>query len=604
MVNTDANQTEQHSFSDSPLPGSKELKLFERLKTRYDDMKNRKSPFIVLHDVLARFILGRTNFSNSQKDIQPGDYFDNLLFDDTAPSANMLMSSSHVGALWPNGARSFRITLPLEMRKELEDDDEIKKYYEYVTQKLAESMDNPKSGFLTSFEEYMTEISALGTSAIFVEENDDISVPAIYRSISIRDLFIDAGPNGNVDTVYIRKFMTTLEMYKEYGEDSLTSGELATIKAGQTDKAKHEIVQAIEPRLEINGDSYSNKDMPYMSCHFDLTSNRLIKESGFKQLPIFVGRFWHSLNELYGRCPGEKALPSIREAQELRFDLILAFEQMLKPPLGMLEGSVLGDEVDLSPNGINIVSVNGKMGNIDPSKSIWPIFQPGNPQNAVARLTELTEIIKNHFFLDRIMDLNNEQRMTLGETNIRNGLRGQSLNTFYSRQEKEILEPAIERTFDIHLSKGLLGLPKQDPRVQELQDEGIESFTIPDELVKRMVQGEDIYRIEFISPASRIKNNEEATGTMESLTVVQNIAAVNPEVLDIVDFEAALRKLFELKGTSSTLLRSQESINKIRNDRAQAQQEQMQAQQAMQETQAVKNVASANKDAGATQNGG
>lgn len=561
------------------------------LKRRYETMKKEKSPWTSIYDVLARYILGRRNFM-SGTDQLPEDYFDAGVFDDTAQNSNHLMASSNVGALWPNGGMTFRIEAPPEMQNEVEETDEVKHYFQSVTKTIASIMDNPHNGFLTTYEEYHIEKGALGTSAIFVEEQDDNTYPVLFRSISARDLFIDTAPNGSVDTVYIKRNLTLQDIAKEYGIDSFNEMEMKQLE-DHTNTKKFEIIIAIEPRDVYDPESKSNKEFPYASCHVDITRNRILRESGYKDLPVFVGRFWHALNEKYGRSPGMNALPSIRELNQLRFDLIQASEKMLYPPVNVIEGSIVGnDEVDLSAKGLNVVSVSGKMGGYN-GRPIEQTVDVGDPQWAFSRLTELIEIVKNHFFLDRIMDLNNEQRMTLGEANIRNKLRGQSLNTIYAREEKETMEPILERVFNIALGKGLLGVVRGSEEEAQLIQDGINPQYIPDSLVDKMINGKEVYRIRFISPASRIRQMDEKVGIQETLTLGTELAQIDPTAMDTIDLDFAIKRSAELSGAPDQMVRSAEAIAKIRQNR-QAQQEQAQQAQLMQmSSQTGKNMADA-----------
>lgn len=568
-----------------------ETQKVQNIKRRYDIMKREKSPWISVYNILARYILGRKNFMTSQN-IQPDDLFDPLIFDDTASNANHLLASSNVGALWPNGAKSIKLLPPSDMKGEFRDTDEIKEYFEYVTKTITDTMDNPKCGFLTTLEEYLIEQGALGTSAIFVEESDDVGLPVLYRPISARDIFIDTSPNGNVDTIYISKMMTFLDIYKEYGPEALTPVELKNLYTSEPSN-RQEVLIAIEPRLDYMPGSLAAKDFPYASCHINVTKDTLLKESGFKELPVFVGRFWHALGEKYGRSPGMNALPSIREANELRYDLILAYAKMLSPAMSMVEGSVLGDEVDTSPKALVILSMSGKLPANFTGKPLEKIIDVEDPSGAATRLAELVEIINNHFFKDRIIDLNNESRMTLGEANIRNQLRGQTLNTVYSRQDKEILEPCVERTFNILLEKGLLGVVRGTKQEAMLLQAGQEPIYVPDVIAQRMVEGKEIYRIQFISPAARIRQSEESSGIQQTLERAVELAQIDPAVMDSIDLDWTIKRSGELDGAPSQMFRSAEAVANLRKSRQQQQQAAEQQQQQMAGSEALKNVASA-----------
>jgi len=280
-----------------------------KIRRQYEAMRRNKSPWIQIYDTIARYVLGRRNFM-TQYDLLPQDYFDSYLFDTTAISANHLLASSNVGALWPSGAKTFTIEILPEMVDQIQDTQEIEAYFEFVTKTLANIMDNPKAGFLTTLEEYMIEQGAFGTSAIIVEEQDDLHVPVVYRPVSARDIFIDMNGKYQVDTVFIKRRMTLRQIQKEYGIDSFSDGEIGDL-ADYTNFKKFDIIIAIQPREDYDPDSPTNLNFPYSSIHIDYTRNKLLRESGYKEMPVFVGRFWHTLNELYGRGPAVVALPDI-----------------------------------------------------------------------------------------------------------------------------------------------------------------------------------------------------------------------------------------------------------------------------------------------------
>lgn len=578
----DSNMRPSYEMTEGPLA---------QVRRRYEAMRRNKSPWIQVYDTIARYVLGRRNFM-TQYELLPSDYFDSYLFDTTAISANHLLASSNVGALWPSGAKTFTIEILPEMVNEIQDTEEVSSYFDFVTKTLANIMDNPKCGFLTTLEEYMIEQGAFGTSAIIVEEQDDLHNPVMYRPISARDIFIDMNGKYQVDTVYIKRRMTLRQIHLEYGPDSFTDQEIGDL-TDYSNWKMYDIIIAIQPREDYDPNSPTNTDFPYSSIHIDYTRNRLLRESGYKEMPVFVGRFWHTLNELYGRGPAVVALPDIRELNQLRYDLICASEKLMFPPVSVIDGTIMGNGiVDLSAKGLNVVSVSGKMQGYS-GRAIEQTIDVHDPQWAFTRLQDLIQTIKDHFFLDRIMDLNNETRMTLGEANIRNQLRGQSLNTIYSRQEKEVLEPAIERTFNICLGKGLLGVTKGSLEEAKLLMQGIQPTYIPESIVNRMMKGQDVYKVRFISPASQIRNAQELAGIQQTLQIASELAQIKPDVLDWVDEDFTFRTMAQLSGAPTQMIKSTQQVAEARQQQQQMQQQQAEAQMALQGAQAVGHLSKA-----------
>lgn len=563
-----------------------------RILDRFKEMKTEKSNWNQLYQWVAEYVMTRKQGFNATP--VPGEIQTLKIFDDTATNANYLMCSALIGALWPNGGKSFRIAMPMGMAEDLNEGgetEEVKNWYQFVSARMAEYMDNPKSGLITSLEEYMLDQGSFGISGIMVEDNDDdFEAPLTYRAVDAKVLHVDEGRNGFIDTIYMEREFTIRQLVAEYGLENISSKHQEEFMKGEC-KTKVKVLHAIEPRMEADPYGFGDKEMPYASIHIDIGTEKIMRESGFLELPVAVTRFWKAMGEKYGRSPAMAALPSIFEANALGEAWILAVEKTLDPSLLVMDdGAMGGTIIDTSPGAINVVSVSGRIGNQSP---IQPLFLVGDLQWTAARRGELAEIIKNHFFIDRLMDLNNEHRMQNPEVGIRNELRGQTLNTTYSRQFGEQLVPLIETSFNKLRRRGLLGVVRGSREEAELIGKGLTPTYIPDAVVKRMVQGREVYKIQFISPATRIMQTNELQGIEHLMTTTIAAAQANPEILDVVDWDWTLRRVQELDGAPRETIRSLERMKKIRDDRAAQQQQMMEMEAARQQSETARNMGQA-----------
>lgn len=555
-----------------------------KIVERYNEMKREKAFWLNLWQLMGEYVMIRKQHFTSEG--TPGENEVSHLFDDTAVNANKLMAASLIGALWPNGAESFVIEMPFGMEEELgEETQEVRDYYDWATKRLAESMDNPKAGFRTSLEEYMLDQGAFGISGIYTEEQDDYEVPVFYRAVDAKGIAIDEGKNSFVNTIYVERGYTVRQMVEEYGYDAISKQHKDEYNKGIC-TSKIKVLQAIEPRMERDPYGFGVQNMPYASIHIDLGTEKILRESGYNELPVAVTRFTKAVDEKYGRCPAMDAISSILEANAVGEAWTLAIEKTLDPALLVQDDGSMGNgKIDTSPGAINVVSVSGRIqqGN---GKPIEPLFLVGDLQWTAARRTELAEIIRNHFFNDRLMDLNSEQRMQNPEVAIRNELRGQSLNTIYTRQMAECLIPTIERTFAIHLRKGLLGVARGSQEEQRIIAEGGFPRYIPDAVLKRIHAGRDVYKIRFISPATRIMKTEELNGITQTVQFAMNVATQKPEVWDNLDLDRIIKMIADLTGAPKKAIRAMDSVRKIReaNQKMQQAAMQAQAQQAASET--------------------
>ncbi len=575
----------------SAVPESREQKIVER----YNRMKSDKTPWIGMWTLVAQYVMSRkypfveTASSTTMSTTSP--FLNEQVFDKTASNACRLMASSIIGALWPNGAKTFQIDLPTSKEGTAADNTEVREYYEWATKVMVEKMDHPKAGLLTSLEEYMVDQGSFGTSGVSAFENeDDWEVPVQYNSVDVKAIAIDEGENGFVDTVYNEIELTIRQAVMKYGLDKLSKKTQERFTNGDGDQ-KIKILHAIEPRIDRDPYGFGSQDMPIASIHVELEAMHTLKESGYMEMPIFVTRFWKTLGEKWGRSPATEGMADILEVNAMREAAELAVEKSLDPPLMVMDDGALGGGViDTSAGAINVRTISGRLGS---QKPIEPIYTVGELNTTYARITELKEDIKNGFFVDRLLDFNNEQRMTAYETSLRDGLRGQSLGTVYSRQMAELLTPLIQRTFHILFRRGLLGVIQGSKEDAALLNEGISPKYVPDAIARMINAGEDAYKITFISPAARILQNEEMLGIQKVTEYILGLAPILPSVLDNFDEDFTVRRVQALSGAPAGMIKPSDKVASIRRTNQKLQAQAMQNESNKQNSETARNMSQA-----------
>lgn len=562
----------------------------EHILRRLERMKTERQPWHPLYGFVGNYVATLKQHFDSTP--IPGEMLNEQVFDDTAPNANKMMAATMIGALWPNGAKTFQIAPPLALQSIAVENQDVKDYYSFVTQTMVGVFDHPRSGFLTSLEEYMTEQGAFGLSGIGAFEEDDTEVPILFKAVDAKKLYIDEGRNGFVDTIYTLEEMTIRQLIQEYGYENVCKKSRDAFDSGKGDD-KVQVLHAIEPRMERDPFGIGVKDYPFASIHIELEPKKILRESGYAELPVFVTRFWKAMGEKRGRSPAMNAMPSILEINLLREAVIVATEKTVNPPINVHDDGSFGNgTIDTSAGAINVISVSGRIANTG-VKPIEPMNLVGDLSPVYARITELTEAIRNHFFMDRLTDLNNEKQMTLGEAQIRNELRGQSLNTVYARQIAEEFTPLLERVFSSLLRRGYLGVEQGSELEAELLLQGRTPRYIPPEVSKLIRSGQDVYRIIFVSPAARVMQSEELLGIQRTLEFGAGLAQLNPEALDNLDMDAMVRRVAELTGAPREVIQATQAVQEIRKQRQQMQQAAMQQQQGQMESEQLRNVAQA-----------
>lgn len=556
------------------------MELKSQVLARFRIAKTRKTPWLDQWQLIGEYVHGRKQ--NFTQPMQPGDFLAREIFDGTAGKANDLLASSLIGMMWPNGARSIKIVPP----RGLSDSEENRDYYAFLSQTIADAMDDPKAGLATALDEYMKDEGSFGTAGLEIARGVEGESLLSFRAWSIKEMTIVEGPHKKVQSIYLELEWTADQLVEFYGMDKVSPTVANCVKNGKGDE-KIKFLIALEPRVNRDKSKAGNKDMPIRSLHIEIATEHVMLESGFSELPIKVGRFTKMIGEEYGRSPAMMALPDILELNAIWESVTIAIEKAMDPPLAILDdGRLGGGTIDTSAGAINVFNITGRAGERQP---IFPIFTVQELKSAEAIITKLTESITNHFYIDRLLDLNNENEMTLGEAQIRNRLRGSSLGSIISRQVEETFNPLVEGVFNKLFEMGELGYIQGSIEAHMKELEGETVVYIPQEVADRMKKGQNVYEIKYISPAARVMEAEEAQGITQTMQLAGELAPAMPEVADVIDFEYGMRRFTEISGAPIRMINSAEKIAAIREQRA-AQ------QQAMAQMQVVKDGAKSAKD--------
>ncbi len=526
----------------------------------FSAVKARRAKWEALWDMVAKFILKRKVGFAATPD--PGSFYQQGdVYDETAPQANVTMCSSLVGALWRNGARTFRIARP----KDIPDSTENKEYYEKVNNRVIKQMEHEKAGFGIAYQEYMLENGAFGTSGLGVfpaKEGSDHLVE--YKAMGLKNLYIVEDAMGRVVKIFYETELNAFQITAEYGQ---VPSEKVSAKLEANDyDTKFKVLWVIQPRGKYNPDAVDVLNMPYESLHILEEDKIIVRESGFVTKPVHVGRFYKNEGEEYGRAPGTESIVTVAEVNAIVELITKGAELGLWPALYLLDDGSFGNGVlDRSPMGLTVLDMTSAR--IQGASPIGPVAETREMQSTFKLLELLVKQIKGHFFVDRLLDLNNETRMTLGEAQIRNELRADSVGGIYCRQMDEVLTPAIRSTIKILEVAGELGVdPADEERVKMIEVSGREALLIPADVLEAKKKGAEIFEIEYISPAARIMRAEELRGVMSTMQFVGTFAPLKPELMLMIDEVKTLQAVRELSGAPSSMLRSLEDFQKALKD--------------------------------------
>lgn len=562
---------------------------------KWEYLKTRKQNFELLYQQVAHFIyFYKQGFTT---EITPGVIQNADIFDSQALRDGRTLAAFLRSLLWPSGTMSFSV-VSAEFEDKLKE--EVKVFFEYVTTKMRECMDSPRSGFASAMSEHLTEWIFFGTSGLLTAEVDDV-VPVRYKAQEIKGAWIEENAEGLVDKLYRLKSYKTDALVEEYGIDNVSADARKAYEECLFDR-DWEVLQVIEPRTERNSGKKTPAGvlaMPYAALHYQVKEKKLLRESGFEEFPVAVSRFYKAMGEEYGRSPVIDVLPDVVTLNALTEAVMIAMEKIMDPPIGVLDdGRFGGGRINTSPGAVNVFSGAGTTA---PDKTVFPINTVGDIKFAEYWMDRLAKNIDNALAIDKLLDFNNQARMTAYEVGERRVIQGQALGDMLTRPEYELFTPTLDRTFNILLTRGVFGYAKDDPRVAQLRAAGIQPRLIPDAIVQRIKGGHSVYRIEYISPAKRLQMSELVNAIDNQVRFVNENANVIPDALDNYDVDQTILERGALLGISTKNVRSKDKVKELRDGRAAARQAQVQAEEQERQMRMVASLGQAN--AAAAQSG-
>jgi len=258
------------------------------------------------------------------------------------------------------------------------------------------------------------------------------------------------------------------------------------------------------------------------------------------------------------------ALGDIKALQLLHKRKLQAIEKQVNPPMqgptSMKDGSV-----SILPGDMNYVNdvVGGKG------------FRPAHEVSL--RLTEIKEEImetqvriQRAFYEDLFLMLARTDRreITAREIDERHEEKLLALGPVLEQLNQDILDPLIDITFNMMVKQGLVPEP-------------------PDEL-----RGE-VLKVEYISIMHQAQKLAGLSAIERLVRFTGELAQVNPEVLDKVDFDELVDEYAEVVGVPPNIVLPDEVVSDIRNERFAREQAAAQAEQVNQMAGAAKNLAGA-----------
>lgn len=505
------------------------------LYKRFECLKSQRAPWDSFWQALANYIQTRKSNINTTTS-GPNPENNVFLYDSTATQSNLTLAQGQMTLVSPPDEIWFEFAPP----PNLQEDEDARSWYREVTEIIRALLDD--SNFYTEMQEMYLQRGGFGTAALYSSiENGGL----FFRNYDIGTYSICENHLGEVDT-FVREFpLTARQALSQFGDSNLPP----EIRQLANDPARCDteftFIHFTLPRSDYDSSSSAKLNKPFASIYIDLKTKQIVQEGGFDTFPFHVTRYmrWSdTVTDPYGWCPGWTALPDIRQInlQAQYLDLLgeVAVNPRIKAPAG-LEG-----EIDLRAAGITYFD---------------PVTDQGGPEEWATQgrydvgldwYDRRRKRIEEAYHVDLFLlfsKLDKQAQMSVREVAERSSERLLQFSPSFSRLMKEFLNPLLKRVVGLAASLGVLPPPPNSLYVSS------------DQVVDPNIR----YKSRIALAIQSIEN----TALLEVIEAVGPIAAVDPSVLDPIDFTEAIPGFARNRGVPERWIRSAGEILEIQQQR-------------------------------------
>ena len=509
------------------IKGLPPLKIIEKASS----LKSQRSNIESIWQGIGDYIIPRKNDITVTNSPGQPKYID--LWDSTGVTSNELLAGALHSMLTNPAGYFFNLTTGDPAIDGL---DQVRFWMQTVVRKIHERLNN--SNFQTEIQELYLDLCGFGNSGMSIEEDPETIVRFATRAL--KEIFVDENSKGVIDCIYRCYAMDSRGLVDDFGLESLPEEIQKDYREGK-DK-KHDIIHAVYPIRKVG--EKQNTVYKYVS-QYVLVSKRLdISVSGFREFPYVFPRWSKVAGEVYGRGPGEKALPEVKTLNKMTETTLKGAQKVVDPPLQAPDdGFVL--PLVTRPAGLNYYRAGSQ-------DRIEPIFNGAQIDFGYQAIELKKAQVREAFYIDQLK-LREGPQMTATEVAERTEQALRFLGPMLGRQQSEMLQPLVERIYAIMERRG------------EFPD-------APAEL-----SGQEL-KVRYSSVMAMAQRASELQNINRFFSNITPLMGIDPATADNINTDQATRGIARILNFPQEFLNNQKDIAGIREQRAKAQQAQMQAQ--------------------------
>jgi len=396
------------------------------------------------------------------------------------------------------------------------------------------------------------ELGVFGTSVIFIEEDEE----RVFRMtvIPLGQYYLECGASGEVDTLYREFVMTCHQMVDKFGYENCSVAVQRAYDLEEFD-ALFDVIHVVEPRKLRPVDSPLARHKPWASVWFEPADqeDQMLLESGYDEKPFCAPRWHVTAGDVYGRSPGMDMLGDAKQLQALEKRKLQLIDKSTNPPM-RAPSRAKDTRCSLLPGDVTFVDTVQGGQQFEPVYTIHPQAIAEVREEIAVVCQRINEAMYSSLFL--MLATSDRRDVTAREIEERHEEKTLQLGPVLERLHNELFTPLIERIFGIMARAGLI-----PPAPEELQGQ--------------------LLKIEYVSVLAAAQKLTAVVGIERLFGFLGNLAAVVPDALDSANTDKAVREYATSIGVAPDLLRPEDEVAALRDQRAQAAQ-QAQAQVALQ----------------------
>ncbi len=395
-----------------------------------------------------------------------------------------------------------------------------------------------QSNTYNSLHQLYSELGVFGTAAMGVYQDFDNVIWC--KPYTVGSYMMALNSKDVSDTFYREYEISVAQCIKQFGEENVSQSVKEQWEKGNSE-AWVKVVHAIEPNDDRDGNSPLAKDKRWRSVYYEAKNGtkegteKFLRESGFDDYPILGPRWDVTAEDVYASdCPGITALGDTKALQLAERRKYQALDKIVSPPL---QGpSALKNKLNGGAVGANDVIWHDANG-----EGLRSIYDYRPDINAIkGEIMDTERRVQRAFYEDLFLMLaqTDRRQITAREVAEKHEEKLLMLGPVLERLHNELLDPLIDRTFNILQANGVLPVP-------------------PPEL-----QNKDL-NVEYVSVLAQAQRLV-ATGAVDRLTAfVGQAAQIWPEARHKVNINRGVDEYAESLGVDPSMVRSDSEVEAL-----------------------------------------